>query len=202
MEDDILASLSDRSALLVVTSSDAGALAVLNADLESSNLYQSPIYVPLLAELVQNYLLPRRQGIGETACGETFVIDLPAEAGSLQGLKLTGPSQHTDNPGTLSQESHGVVWSAEALSETGIYQVKRREKTEYALAVAVPAEESDLRPLAADVFKERLAGGRSIQYRSMENLRGEESDRIWTWLAIACMVCLMGEVVTLKLFRT
>lgn len=201
MKDDILASLSDRSAFLVVTSIDAGAMVVLNADLGRSNLHQSPIFVPLLAELVQNYLLVFNQGNRESLCGESIVINLPAEVGSLQGLTISGPNQQTENPGTLTQEAFGVVWNAKMISNPGVYQVKRQEKTEYSKAVCIPAEESDLRTLPAEVLKERLAGGRTIQYRSIGNRHGDETDIIWTWFAIACMACLMGEVVTLKLFR-
>lgn len=202
LENDILASLSDRSALLVVTSSDAGSLAVLNADLGKSNLHQSPIYVPLLAELVQNHILQRRQGSGERICGESFVVDLPAEVGSLQGLKISGPNQETDNLGTLTQEAFGVVWSGETMSDPGVYRINRQKQTEYALAVALPPEESDLRNLTPEVLQKRLAGERTIQFHSIENSDEKETDIMWTWFAIACMVCLMGELVALKLFRT
>lgn len=201
LEDDVLASLSDRSALLVVTSSDVGSLAVLNANLGRSNLIQSPIYVPLMAELVQNHILQRRQGHGERVCGESFVVDLPAEVGSLQGLKISGPTEQTDNLGTLTQEAFGVVWNAETINSPGVYQVNRRKKTEYALAVTLPPEESDPRRLTPEVLQKRLAGERTIQFQSIENTEGNEIDTMWTWFAIACMLCLMGEIVALKLFR-
>ncbi|MCA9018874.1 MAG: BatA and WFA domain-containing protein [Planctomycetaceae bacterium] len=202
LADDILASLSDRSALLVVSSHDAGVLAVLNADLGSSNLHQSPIYVPLLAELVQNYILHRGQGNEERICGEAFVVDLPAETGSLQGLKISGPSPETENLGSLSQEAYGLVWSAEAMDEPGVYRIQRNQDTEYALVVARPPEESDLRSLTSNVLQTRLAGERRIQFNAIDHPEATETDLIWTWLAIACMFCLIGEIVALKLFRT
>ncbi|QDT93658.1 vWA domain-containing protein [Gimesia algae] len=202
LEDDILASLSDRSALLVVTSSDAGSLAVLNADLGNSNLHQSPIYVPLLAELVQNHILQRRQGKEDRICGESFVVDLPSDSGSLQGLKISGPNPEIKNMGRLNQEAFGVVWSAESINDPGVYLVNRQKQTEYAMAVALSPEESDLRSLAPEVFQQRLAGERTVQFHSVESTDGNETDLIWTWFAIACLLCLMGELVALKLFRT
>ena len=46
LADDVLATYNDGSACLVCTASDAGTLAVLNADLAASNLPGSPAFVP------------------------------------------------------------------------------------------------------------------------------------------------------------
>ena len=91
LQDDILATLSDRSALLVTTSSDAGTLAVLNADLGQSNLASSPLFVPLLSELVQRQLLGGRRAAHDVVSGEPATLDLPNEVDSAAGLTLSGP---------------------------------------------------------------------------------------------------------------
>ncbi len=51
LPDDILATYSDRSAMLVITSCGAGNLAVLNVDLTRSDLASSPVFVPLVGEI-------------------------------------------------------------------------------------------------------------------------------------------------------
>ena len=56
LEADVLATYNDGSAGIVLTSSDAGALAVINADLAASNLPKTSAFVPLLAELVEQML--------------------------------------------------------------------------------------------------------------------------------------------------
>lgn len=202
LADDILATYSDGSACLVVAAADAGALAVLNDDLGHSNLYQSPIYVPLLGELVQQYLLSRRQGAREVACGEELVAELPSEAGAIAGMELRGPDPAVTEVGRLQQESQGVLWTADRLSEPGVYRVVRDGQTVFAVTAAAPAAESDLRVLPPDVFRERLAGGRSVEFRASGGGNKEETDWLWTWMAIACVGCLMGETVSLKYFRT
>jgi len=52
------------------------------------------------------------------------------------------------------------------------------------------------------VLTGRLAGGRQVSFRSAAGEGEEPQDRLWTWLAVACLGCLLGELVSLKLFRT
>ncbi|HSU67405.1 MAG TPA: BatA and WFA domain-containing protein, partial [Tepidisphaeraceae bacterium] len=52
LSDDVLATYSDRTACLILTACGAGRIAVLNADLGQSNLAVSPVFVPLLGEVV------------------------------------------------------------------------------------------------------------------------------------------------------
>ena len=100
------------------------------------------------------------------------------------------------------EEGGGVLWRCPLLETPGVYQVKRGDAVVYATAAAVPPEESDLRPLDPAVLTERLAGGRKVSYRSAAGEGEEPQDRLWTWLAVACVGCLLGEVVALKMFRT
>lgn len=202
LEDSILASYSDGSACLIVTQSGSGSLAVLNVDLEHSNLYQSPMFVPLLGELAQHYLLYRTQGADEVSCGESFVVELPSETGAIEGLSLRGPDSRTTGLGGLHQETRGILWQADRLEAPGVYRVVRDQQTEFAIVAAIPATESDLRTLPKDVFQDRLAGGRSLEFRSSGFGEREETDWLWTWLAIACVGCLLGEILSLKFFRT
>jgi hypothetical protein len=200
LTDDVLASYGDRSACLVVSACGGGTLAVLNADLTASNLPGSPAFVPLVGELMGR-LLGRQRVAEALACGEPLAVSLPAAAGPAAGLRVLGPGGAADDASPFVDESGGVLWRQPAAGVPGVYQVKRDGTTVFAVAAAVPADESDLRPLDPAVFGQRLAGGRAIHYRAAAG--GEEGrDDVWVWLAVACVACLLGEVVALKSFRT
>ncbi len=90
VDSDVLAAYNDGSAAMVLTSSDAGALAVINADLAASNLPKTSAFVPLLAELVEQ-MLDRNRAADSVVCGEPLVAHLPAESGMAAGLRIRGP---------------------------------------------------------------------------------------------------------------
>lgn len=201
LADDVLATLSDRSAALVVSSSGEGVLAVLNADLSISNLPQSAAFVPLIGELTSRLLGKPRESSARP-CGEALAIRLPATAGPAAGLRVVAPANASGEVGQLIEEGGGVVWRSPLIEHPGVYQIRRGDVVTYAAAIATPPEEADLRPMDPKVLTERLAGGRQIAFRSASGETDEQQDRIWTWLAVACVVCLLGEMLALKLFRT
>jgi hypothetical protein len=200
LADDIVATYSDRSAALVVSACGEGTLAVLNADLAASNLPGSRAFVPLVGELVSR-LLGRNRTAEAYACGEPSAVYLPASAGGLSGLRVLGPDGKEDDTSQLVEESSGVLWRSTGFKMPGIYQVKRGDATVFALAAALPPEEADLQALEASVLPERLAGGRKVHYRAVSG-SGEERDDLWVWLAAACVLCGLVELLALRAFRT
>jgi len=205
LEDDLLAAYNDGSACLVMTASDAGALAVINADLAASNLPQSQAFVPLVEELTDR-LLSRHRETSDAVCGEQLVAQLPVEAGAVAGLQIVGPGPDAadgtpDRFGRLSDEGAGAVWHWTAPDRPGVYQVRRDGKPVFAMALNVPAEESELEGLPGDVFTERLAGGRKLYFHGAAGA-ADRRDDAWKWFAVACVVCMLGEVAALLAFRT
>jgi len=208
LEDDVLAAYNDGAACLVLTSSDAGSLAVLNANLTASNLPKSPALVPLLEELV-GMMVHRHGGEQATYCGEPLVARLPTDAGSAAELQICGPpdSQGNDSPGPcgeLVDAPTGVVWRWAAPDRPGVYQCRQDDDNEniaYAVAINVPSEESELEPLPADVLVNRLAAGQDVHFRGTTD-ESRTRDDIWKWFAVACAICLLGEIVALASFRT
>jgi hypothetical protein len=201
LAEDILAQYSDRSAFLVVATTGSGGLLVLNADLVNSNLPLSPLYVPLLGELVQR-LLGQGRRAAEIASGEPFALSLPAELPGAAELTLAGPAPGLPVSGELADEGAGVLWKGDAAGPPGIYRVLQRNDTMFAVATTIPAAESDLSPLPARVFEERLAGNRDVRFRTQVQVGTEERDTLWSWLAVACVACLLGEIAALKAFKT
>ncbi len=115
LRDDLVASFSDGSAALVVSSCGAGTIAVLNADLDKSNLPASPLFVPLVAELVDRLLGQRRQS-SAIVSGEPLAVYLPPEAGVATNLTIVGSSTNlaADVPhsGELVDDGLGTLWRA------------------------------------------------------------------------------------------
>jgi hypothetical protein len=201
LAENILGQYSDRSAFLVVASSDFGGLVVVNADLVQSNLPMSPLYVPLMGELVQRLLGQGQRG-AEIASGEPFALALPADAPGAAELTLAGPVPGQSVAGEVSDEGAGVLWKGEAAGPPGAYRVTNKGDTVFAVAAAIPAAESDLTVLPAKIFEDRLAGERDVKFRSQSQIGSEERDTLWSWLAVACVICLVGEVAALKAFKT
>lgn len=196
--EDVRATLSDQSAGLVVTSCGAGSLAILNLDLIASNLPGSPAFVPLLGELITR-LMERRRAAESWSSGEPLAVFVPSSGSSAQGLEIIGPNGSAGEHGKLQEEAGGVWWRWPAAGTPGVYYVKRDGRTIFALAVTCPPEESDLKTLVAAVFKNRLSGGRSVQFHEAA-ADDAANDSLWSWLALVCVCCLLGEVLALKLF--
>ncbi|MDB5323027.1 MAG: hypothetical protein JWN40_4658 [Phycisphaerales bacterium] len=197
LADDVLASFSDRSAALVVTSCGAGSLGIINADLAASSIPASGAFVPLLSELVSR-LMGTRADQTAVNSGEAMAVYLPAEAGAAAGLSL----EPVENAGQLNDENAFVTWRWNIAGPPGVYQVKRGNATLFAVATGVSKDESDLRTIDASVIQ-RLAGGREVHFDAAGAGGGEDQkDRAWTWALIACTTCMLLEIGVLKAFRT
>ena len=175
LADDVLATYNDGSACLVLTASDAGVLAVINADLAASNLRKARAFVPLLDELIDRMLHRNHAGTAHL-CGEPLVLQLPGEVGPAAGLRVVGPeSLDADHGGSaatgrkvdalgaaaacgeLIDEGAGVTWHWPSPEQPGVYRVCRGSDTVFALAVGIPAEESQLESIDLEAIN-RLAG--------------------------------------------
>jgi hypothetical protein len=196
MADDLVATYSDRSACLVVTDCGEGTLAVLNADLERSTLPASPAFVPLVGELTAR-LLGRHRGPDAVACGEPATAALPGSTGPATGLDVDGPDTAA---GRITEDAGGSTWVHPGPPAPGVYRVTRHGQPVFAIAAACPAEEADLRPIEPATLRDRLGGGRTVGFRSAAD-PPDHGDRLWVWLAVACAACVLGELVTLKVFR-
>ncbi|AMV20530.1 vWA domain-containing protein [Planctomyces sp. SH-PL14] len=214
LAEDVPARFNDQSAGLVVTACGAGALAILNAELKNSTLPASPAFVPLMGELV-THLLGRDRAEESVQSGEPLAAALPPSASPLAGLRIEpvrvdparvggaapGADLEVGSLGELREDVAGILWQSPAAGVPGVYAVKRADATVFALASALPAEESDLETLASDVLTTRLAGGRDVTFHS--GLPDDEPrDRIWSWLAVACVGFLLAEMGSLIVFRS
>ncbi len=202
--EEVLSRFDDQSAFVVAAESEASTFAVINADLGQSNLPSSPMFVPMLGELVQRRLSGRASRAETPLSGEPFALALPPDIEGTTGLAISGPQAGAggNDAGELVTDSQGVSWRAASAGVPGTYQIRRDGKTVFAAPIVLAAEESDLRTIGADVFKERLSGGRNIEFHSALDDRTQEQDNLWIWLAIGCVGCVLLEIATLAWFRT
>ncbi len=200
--DDVLATYNDGTACLVRTSSGAGTLTVLNADLNRSSLPRMAAFVPLLDQLVQQ-MLEQRHSETAAVSGEPLVVRLPGSVEEPQLLRVAGPTeqQAAGTFGELSGDGTGVVWKWQSAGVPGIYRVLREDETILALPVHLTDEESQLENLSADVLENRLAAGHAVQYRSASVGR-EQRDVLWTWILTVAVLSLLGELSLLLIFRS
>ncbi len=203
LRDQILAELSDTSALLYISSIGAGKLAVLNADLARSNCRASQLSCPSWPNL------PTRScqvaiSTAKTHCGEPMVRLLGTEVKSDAKLKphaLVGPLP-TDGFGVWQWEpsQNSIVWNWSEPAGAGVYALKQDSQPVVAVATAAPAIESDLSALDEKIITERVSGEREVGYVSATSSENSGDD-MWNWLIVACLCGLIGEVLTLRLSR-
>ncbi len=204
LRDQVLAELSDSSALLYVTGVDAGQVAVLNADLGQSNWPVQPSFVPVLAELVQG-LLSGRGATDAAACGEPLVRMLPPRlereaelvAGTLSGAP---PASEDYGQWEWSASQGALVWAWSEPSGPGVYGLRHDGEVTLAVATAAPASESDLQMLEAELLTDRVALGRRVEYSDPASDETDDDDA-WYWLIAACLFGLIAEVTALRWFR-
>jgi hypothetical protein len=205
LENDILATYNDGSAGVVITSSDAGAMAVINADLGTSNLPRTSAFVPMLNELIAQ-MLDHGRGADSAFCGEPLAVQLPADAGPSVGLRIVPPAARgaeaeTNSCGELVDEAVSTAWRWPSPTQPGVYRVQRDAATVFSLALNLPPEESQLESMKPEVLTGRLGAGRNIVFRGSED-NSQRHDDFWWWFAAASVVCLLGETSALLVFRT
>jgi len=132
-----------------------------------------------------------------------LVVRLPSGVGTAEQLQIAGPANldAARDLGDLADDGTGVVWHWDAPAEPGVYRMQRDGDTVFALPICLSEDESQLESLPADVLENRLAAGRAVQFRTAGSGR-DQRDVMWSWLLIAGVLCLLGEITALLTFRS
>ena len=203
LRDQVLAELSDSSAMLFLTSCDAGTVVVLNADLDQSNWCSQPSFFPVFNELI-NAAYSNRSAYPEAFGGEPMLRQLPSNIP--ESTNLTADT--TDKRSAVAESfgkwewnaaQNGFLWSWPDPVGAGIYQLLNKRDIAMAAAISAPAAESDPKTLSEELLKGRLAGSRNVGFRDAKSA-DEKSDQWWNWLIIACVLGLASEIITLRWF--
>ena len=196
VEEEVLARLSDQSALAYVSKVGAGSVCVVNADLNRSNLTGHLAFVPLLNELVSHLL--DTTGQREFAfCGESLTRVLPVDPKYSDQLRI----EPSEMAGALRRSGEGIAWNNPVTIGPGVTTVSNNEKLVYAVATTIPPEESDLRVLDGDTLTNRLAKGKTTSFQS-DSQALATTDFGWVWCSVAVLILMISEVVCLIWFKT
>ncbi|RCS54090.1 VWA domain-containing protein [Bremerella cremea] len=188
-------------AIIVATSAGGGSLAILNMDLAQSNIWKTGALVPILDELIQE-LLANDAPEEVYLSGEPLVarIDTAGAAQSLKIIHEESDGKPATPHGELVDDGDATIWQWNDPNQPGVYRVENQGETVFAAAVALPAEESDLSVLPAEVVRDRLAAGYEVAYNaSSEKLVAQ--DDLWKWFTVGAVMCLLAEVAALLAFR-
>jgi len=201
LRDQVLAELSDTSALLYLSSVGAGQLAVLNTDLSRSNWAVQPTFLPVMGELTKSLLAQRGQN-DQIHSGEPLVRMLPTtitDSSQLKGKTIDGPAPGGGDFGqwqwVAGQSS--VVWNWKEPPGAGIYSLEENAVPVWMVATSAPASESNLSALDKEVLTKRIGGDRTVGFATSDS-GAEKSDDIWKWLVVGCLFGLIGEIVALR----
>ncbi|MEM6688947.1 MAG: BatA domain-containing protein [Planctomycetota bacterium] len=204
LEDRVLASLDDQSALLVLAACGGGKVAIFNTDLEYSNFAVRPAFIPLLGE-VTGRLLRRDQSQTQFSCGESFVQLLPRAVGVQDELEIKPVGDWPmidDGYGSIEVSGGGMLWSWDAPSERGVYGVYQKGNCISQVATNIPKSESELSFLKPEAFnlQERQQSDQQVAFRDATEST-DDKDRFWNVLLSMCVLGLLAEMVTLAGFR-
>ncbi len=202
----VAAELSDGSAWLTVTDCEAGKVAIMNCDLQKSNLVQEGIFVPIVAEISK--MLLQRDSVELSLCGLPVVRTMPIATSASEPFQvraidsLTPPIQDSGRF-EFSTTKRSVVWTWPESTGPGLYEVLQNDAPVFAVATTVPASEADLTLLDEAGMQLQLEGSKQrIGIRNTKQSADDSVDTWWTWLALACTGIMLIEVLTLLWFRT
>ncbi len=203
LQDQVLAELSDTSALVYLTNVGAGQIAVINADLARSNWAIQPTFLPVLGELTQTLLAARGQR-DQAAAGEPVVRMLPSEVedtNNVSARTIEGPPPENDfGKWEFVATQSAVVWNWNDPQGSGIYSLVQNDAPVWMIATSAPGIESDLASLDEQVLTGRVSGTRKVGYSSISN-EEKSSDDLWKWLITACWLGLVAEIAALRWTR-
>ena len=203
LRDQVLAELSDSSALLFLTSCDAGTVTVLNADLDESNWCSQPSFFPVFNELI-NVAFSNRNTTQESFGGEPLIRQLSSSIPETTNLVAESADKRSAPADSFGQwewnaAQNSFLWAWPDPVGPGIYELRNKREAAFATAISAPAVESDPKTLAAEVLQGRLAGSRTVAFRDAKSA-DQKSDQWWNWLIVACILGLASEIVTLRWF--
>lgn len=202
----VSAELSDGSAWLTITDCEAGRVAVMNCDLQKSNLIQEGIFVPIMGEICK--LLLERDLIEKSLCGAPVVRMLPASASAsepfqVRAVDTLSPAVQDAGKFEFSTTKKSMVWTWPESVGPGLYEILQDNAPIYAVATSVPASEADLSVLDEETIKLQMEGEKQrIGVRNVRQSLEDQVDTWWTWFALGCTGIMLFEVLVLLWFRT
>jgi hypothetical protein len=106
-----------------------------------------------------------------------------------------------DGYGSWEATGTGMIWNWTTPDQSGVYQAVLDDSILYQVAVTTPAAESDLKSLESGTLDTQGTSNQRIGFRNVRD-SGDDKDRLWNWLLVACLLGLVLEVCVLRVFQT
>ena len=174
----------------------------LNEDF--SNLQGHALFVPLIFRiaLLSGHDQPLFYTIGQDEIIETT----PVQSTDKQLLKLIKDGQSII-PDTRQQEGSTLLYIADQVHETGIYDLKKQDSTVAVLAFNDNRSESDLSYLTSTELSKLMPGAVGVLQSGKGSLKGAVTEtnfgvQLWKLCIILALIFLGAEIVLIRYFKT
>jgi len=174
----------------------------LNEDF--SNLPRHALFVPVMFRIA--LLSGHDQPLFYTLGKDENIETLPIQTNEKQLLKLVKGSQSII-PDTKQQEGSTLIYIADQLRETGIYDLKKADSTVAALAFNDNRSESDLSYLNNVEIAVAVPRIAEIMESGKGSLKGNVTDtnfglQLWKLCIILALIFLAAEILLIRFYKT
>jgi len=130
----------------------------------------------------------------------------PVQTSEKQLLKLTKPGQ-VIIPDTKQQEGSTLLYMADQLQETGLYDLKKQDSTVAVLAFNDSRSESNLTYLNRSELSKLIPQASAVLEAGKGSLKGAITEtnfgmQLWKLCIILALIFLAAEIVLIRYFKT
>ncbi|WP_259067980.1 BatA domain-containing protein [Mucilaginibacter sp. X4EP1] len=169
-----------------------------------SNLPRHALFVPIMFRiaLLSGHDQPLFYTLGKD---ETIEIP-PVQTNDKQILKLVKANQSII-PDTRQQEGSTLLFVADQLHDTGLYDLKKQDSTIAVIAFNDNRSESDLSYLSAAELGKLVPGAGAVIESGKASLKGAVTEtnfglQLWKLCIILALICLGIEILLIRYFKT
>jgi len=174
----------------------------LNEDF--SNLPRHALFVPVMFRIA--LLSGRDQPLFYTLGRDETIETVPIQTNEKQLLKLVKNGQSII-PEAKQQEGSTLLYIADQLQETGIYDLKKADSTVAVIAFNDNRSESDLTYLTSAELGKLVPQATSILQSGRGSLKGDVTDtnfglQLWKLCIILALIFLAAEITVIRYYKT
>jgi len=174
----------------------------LNEDF--SNLPRHALFVPVMFRIA--LLSGHDQPLFYTLGRDETIETVPIQTNEKQLLKLVKNGQSII-PDAKQQEGSTLLYVADQLQETGIYDLKKADSTVAVIAFNDNRSESDLTYLTSTELSKLVPQATSILQSGRGSLKGDVTDtnfglQLWKLCIILALIFLAAEIAVIRYYKT
>ncbi|HEY2582550.1 MAG TPA: BatA domain-containing protein [Mucilaginibacter sp.] len=179
-------------------------LSAVPLDEDFSNLPRHALFVPVMFRLA--LLSGHDQPLFYTLGRDENIEIPPVQTSEKQLLKLIKPGQ-VIIPDTKQQEGSTLLYMADQLQETGLYDLKKQDSTVAVLAFNDSRRESDLTYFNRSELSNLMPQASAVLQAGKGSLKGAVTEtnfgiQLWKLCIILALIFLAAEILLVRYFKT